>query len=162
MDHLVKMIPSRKRPKRGDVFVIQPKEGIYAFGLVVRIKIPSENLMINGMSLVYVYKFLSLKKEVPKDLMSQDLLFPPQIINNQGWLKGYFQTIGFLDITEFMKRDYGFWDITIKKIVDEEGNPINHKPKYIGDYGVGSYGSISYDVKRALDEFPELLEGIKG
>lgn len=61
MDHLIliKMNPSRKRPKDGDVFVIQPVESIYCFGIVVRTKVPSKDPMINGGSLIYIYKYFS-------------------------------------------------------------------------------------------------------
>lgn len=161
MDHLIliKMNPTRKRPKVGDVFVIQPLEGIYFFGVVVRIKIPSSNPMVNGWNLVYIYRNPSRKMEIPKDLTSQELLIPPQIVNNQGWLKGYFQTIGSITLTDkdFVK-DYGFWSFVKKQFVNEEGTPLGFQPEKYTDYGIGSYGSVSHDVKCVLEKSPEILD----
>jgi hypothetical protein len=84
---------------------------------------------------------------------------PPQIVNNQGWLKGYFQTIGSLTVTkEDLAIKYGFWDSVKHKFVDEERNTLEIKPEIWTDYGLGSYGIVSYDINKVLDETPELLE----
>ena len=43
--------------------------------------------------LIFIFIYPSRKKEIPKKLFSYDLLITPQIVNNQGWLKGYFEQI---------------------------------------------------------------------
>lgn len=159
MDLLVKMEPSRKRPKKGDVFVIQPKEGIYFFGKVVITNITSSDLMVNGWNLIYIYKGSGINLEISDTLDDRDLLIPPQIVNNQGWLKGYFKTIGTLPITnkdnEF---EYGFLDFKTKEYVDTEGKPLGYEPEMWIDYGLGSYGSVAYDVNQAIERNPDLLK----
>ncbi|PTX47371.1 immunity protein 26 of polymorphic toxin system [Melghirimyces profundicolus] len=151
-DLLVKMNPSRKRPKPGDVFVIQPKKGVYYYGRVIRTKMPNKNPMMRGWNLIYIYKVPTEKIVMPDQLNERGLLIPPKIVNNQGWLKGYFQTIGSIPLQEedYVK-DYGFWDAFTKTFVDEEGNKLDFKPKMYSDYGVGSYGSVAYDVQQALE-----------
>jgi hypothetical protein len=149
---LIKMKPSRKKPKEGDVFVIQPKEGLYLYGKVIRTKIPSKNIMINGWNLIYVYRKISKNIVMPDYLVANDLLIPPQIVNNQGWLKGYFQTIGSLPVTEKDKSiNYGFLDFKTKEYVNEEGKPLGYKPEMWTDYGIGSYGSVASDIKTSLE-----------
>lgn len=114
---LVKMEPSRKRPNPGDVFVVQPKEGLYCYGKVIR-------------------KF---------ELSVNNLLIPPQAVNNQGWLKGYYQTIGNLDVTESV-----YWHTSFSKMYDEEGNEIDREPQVLALYAVSSYGSMGYKIDKAL------------
>lgn len=151
-DLLVKMQPSRKRRKEGEVFVIQPKEGLYYFGKVVRTKIPSKAIMVNGWHLIYIYDYSSHTTDIPKDLSHNSLLIAPHIVNNQGWLKGYFQTVDIQPVTENERKvDYGFWDIKTKEFVNEEGKSLRNKPRINGDFGIGSYGSVADEVKKVLD-----------
>lgn len=159
MDLLVKMIPSRKGPKEGDIFVIQPKKDIYLFGKVIRTKIPNKDPMINGWSLIYLYQSSSKDIETPGNLTDRELLIPPKIVNNQGWSKGYFYTIGNspLKSADYIQ-NYGFWDIVTKQYVNEEGDPLSIEPEIYGDYGLGSYGSVAYDVNQAIEQNPELLK----
>ncbi len=155
---LIKMKPSRKKPKEGDVFIIQPKEDLYFYGKVIRTEIPSKNIMVNGWNLIYVYKKVSKNIVMPDCLDVNELLIPPQIVNNQGWLKGYFQTIGSLPVTDEDKSiNYGFFDFKTKKYVDEEGQPLGYKPEMWVDYGIGSYGSVAADIKAALENYPNII-----
>ena len=157
-DLLIKMESSRKRRKEGEVFVIQPFAKSFYYGKVIRTKIPSKNLMVEGMNLIFIYKNHSNKMDIPKELNSNELLIPPQIINNQGWLKGYFQTIDIQSVSEEERNiDFGFWDIKIKDYVNEEGTRLNHIPAIYEDFGVGSYGSVGYSVKKVFDPYFEEL-----
>ncbi len=149
---LIKMKASRKKPKEGDVFVIQPKSSLYVYGKVIRTKIPSKNIMVNGWNLIYVYKNVSDTMKMLNYLDANQLLIPPQIVNNQGWLKGYFETIGTLPVTEEDKSvKYGFLDFKTKEYVNEEGKILGYKPDMWIDYGIGSYGSVASDIKESLE-----------
>lgn len=150
---LIKIKPSRNKPKQGDVFIIQPIEDVFFFGLVVKSKMEINDPIMNGGHLIFIYNFPSKSREIPERLFSFDLLIAPQIVNNQGWLKGYFNTIkNFSIIKEDTEKDYGFWDIVTKQYVDELGKPLPSTPKIIGDYGLGSYGSVSGAIKEALNK----------
>lgn len=157
-NELIEMNPSRKKPKEGDIFVIQPKENVYFYGKVIRTNLPSTNGMIRGWNLIYIYRRPIKQIILPDFLDPKQLLIPPQIVNNQGWLKGYFQTIGNVPVTlKDISQDYGFLDHITKKYVDEEGRFLSHKPSTYTDYGLGSYGIVGYDVQEALEANPELI-----
>ncbi len=80
------------------------------------------------------------------------LLIPPQIVNNQGWLKGYFETVGALDITaaDFVT-DYGFRNWR-GQFVDEEGNELDYKPRWWTDYGLGNHLTVADHIHEALKQ----------
>ncbi|KNF08186.1 hypothetical protein CLPU_9c00820 [Gottschalkia purinilytica] len=159
---LIKMEPSRKKPKKGDVFVIQPVKDIYFFGVVIKTNIVNpEDGFINGWNLIFIYNCPSKSIEIPNDLMKNELLNPPDIVNNQGWLKGYFKTIGNISINEDdIIKDYGFQFLEKELYFTEEGKRLKRRPKICGSYGLGSYGSVSTETKKALENHPEILEGI--
>ncbi|KJS16093.1 MAG: hypothetical protein VR69_10860 [Peptococcaceae bacterium BRH_c4b] len=149
--NLIKMEPSRKKPKEGDVFVIQPEKGLYYLGRVIRTNISSKDPFVNGSSLIYIYDNSVKSLEIPSSLANRELLIPPQIVNNLGWVRGYFKTIGNLPVLqEDLLEDYGFWDVITQRYVDEEGKVIAKQPKVIGSYALGSYGSVSYKVSQVL------------
>lgn len=82
-------------------------------------------------------------------------------VNNQGWLKGYFETLGSISINKKdIEKNYGFWDIVTKQYVDELGKPLTSIPKMFADYGLGSYGSVSGAIKEIIDESPNLLRNV--
>ncbi|MEN6312659.1 MAG: immunity 26/phosphotriesterase HocA family protein [Clostridiaceae bacterium] len=158
-NELIKMNPSRKRPKEGDIFVIQPKENVYFYGKIIRTNLPSTNGAVRGWNLIYIYRQSAKQITLPDFLNPKQLLIPPQIVNNQGWLKGYFQTIGNVPVTlKDIAQDYGFLDYITKKYVDEEGRFLSHKPLTFTNYGLGSYGVIGILVQKALVANPELAD----
>ncbi|GEN45965.1 immunity 26/phosphotriesterase HocA family protein [Alkalibacillus haloalkaliphilus] len=158
MDLLIKMKPSRKKRKAGEVFVLQPKEGIYFYGRVMKVNISIQRPGMSGWSLVYIYQNPTNELKLPNHLDNRELLIAPKIVNNQGWLKGYFCSIGHIPVKdEDYKKDYGFWDIVTKQYLDEEGKPISFTPTIYTDFGIGSYGSVAYDIKQVIDKKPSLL-----
>jgi hypothetical protein len=151
-DLLIQMEPSRKHRKEGEVFVIQPSKGLFFFGKVIRTKIQLSDPIMNGGHLIYIFNYSSESLVMPEYLNPNNLLIPPQIINNQGWSKGYFKTLGIQKVTDEERQiDYGFFDIVSKGYVNEEGVPMNRKPKVYGDFGLGSYGTVAYGLKEVLD-----------
>ena len=159
---LIKLQPSRKKRKEGDVFIIQPKEDVFFFGVVVKAKMALKDPIMNGGHLIFIFNYPSREKEIPENLFSYDLLIAPQIVNNQGWLKGYFETLGTISINKKdIEKNYGFWDIITKQYVDEMGEPLPSEPNMFSDYGLGSYGSVSVAIKETLDKSPELLRNVR-
>jgi len=158
---LKRLQPTRKKPNEGDVFIIQPKEDVFFFGVVVKAKMALKDPIMNGGHLIFIFNYPSRKKEIPENLFSYDLLIAPQIVNNQGWLKGYFETLGTISISKKdIEKNYGFWDIVTKQYVDELGKPLPSIPKMFADYGLGSYGSVSGVIKEILDKSPDLLKNV--
>ncbi|WP_018130083.1 immunity 26/phosphotriesterase HocA family protein [Effusibacillus pohliae] len=151
-DLLVKMQPSRKKPNPGDVFVVQPKNGLYFYGKVIKTNMPSKDLVILC-NLIYIYKNPSQQVVMPTELNPRELLIPPLIINNQGWIKGYFKTIGSMPVTnEDLAVNFGFKDFLTKQFVDELGNPLGYEPELWTDYGLGSYGVVADKIHKILKE----------
>jgi hypothetical protein len=153
---LVKMQPSRKKTKPGDVFVVQPKEGLFFYGKVIRTDV--EIVIKYSLNLIYIFKNPIREKVLPNSLDPKELLTPPQIVNNQGWLKGYFLTIGNIPVTtDDLSINFGFKDILLKRFVDVDGKPLGYEPELWTYYGVGSYGSVANAIHKVLDANPDLI-----
>ncbi|MUT68351.1 immunity 26/phosphotriesterase HocA family protein [Paenibacillus sp. NEAU-GSW1] len=150
---LIAMKKSRKKPLEGDVFVIQPMENHYYFGKVIKTNIQGKNLNFQGMNLIFIYNILSHNKEIPRNIDEYELLFAPTVVNFQGWLKGYFETVGNQPISiKESNIDFGFFDDyeTHDKLYNLEGERISHKPKYLDFVGLASYGYVGRQVHRVL------------
>lgn len=150
---LIVMKKSRKKPVVGDVFVIQPKENHYYFGKVIETNIQGKNLNFQGMNLIYMYNCLSHDKEIPDNLDECEFLFSPTVVNFQGWLKGYFETVGNQSVTvKELNVDYGFFDDfeTQDKFYNLEGERTSHKPKFLDFVGLSSYGYVGRQAHRVL------------
>ncbi|MBD5474364.1 MAG: hypothetical protein HDR20_16140 [Lachnospiraceae bacterium] len=152
-NYLISMKKSRKKPQEGDVFVLQPIKDVFYYGKVIQTNLKSVDSFINGMTLIYIYKYCSNNKVIPNDLENEELLIAPVIVNHQPWWKGYFETIGNVGVSENDRNiDFAFWDILRKKYVDINGQIIllNSEPKYRSIHGLGSYGVVGKDVQKAL------------
>ncbi|MUT68329.1 immunity 26/phosphotriesterase HocA family protein [Paenibacillus sp. NEAU-GSW1] len=150
---LIAMQKSRKKPLEGDVFVIQPKENHYYFGKVIKTKIVSKNIMFSNMNLIFVYNCLSINKEIPSELDESELLLPPTVVNFQGWLQGYFETVENQPITKKESNmDFGFFDDfeNQDKFYNLEGDRMLYKPRYTRFHGLASYGYVGREVHRVL------------
>ena len=150
---LIAMKKSSKKPQEGDVFVLQPLIGKFYFGKVIQTDLKSIDSFINGMTLIYIYNYCSIEKEIPLELEKEEFLIAPIIVNNQPWLKGYFETIGNKQVLENEKTvDFAFWDTLKKEYVDINGQVIKNKPQYWSIYGLGSYGVVGKEVRKAITE----------
>jgi hypothetical protein len=60
---------------------------------------------------VYIFNQTFNWMVIPEYLDPNNLIITPQIINNLGWTKGNFQTVGVQQVTrEESELNYGFWD----------------------------------------------------
>lgn len=150
---LIAMKKTRKKPRDGDVFALQPAPGMYYFGKVIQARTESIYSMLDGWTLIYIYKYRSASKDMPPGLEDEELLFAPVVVNHQPWLKGYFETVGNVAVSEKEKNlDYVFWDVAREIYVDINGQPVDRKPKYAATFGLGSYGYIGRAVQGILRE----------
>lgn len=53
--HLIPIKTSRKKPKTGDVFLVQPINGVYYYGKVISEKSNSKYELIKDFPLIYIY-----------------------------------------------------------------------------------------------------------
>lgn len=119
----VKQDPSKKRPKRGDLFSVKTVEERYGVGLVVEneAKVPFSNPNFN---LIYFAKrsYTDLKQFSVHDFA--ELLIDPIVTNNQLWLKGYVSVFrhGF-PVDDFKLSSHAFSFPT--GTVDEFAQPVD-------------------------------------
>ena len=96
----------RKRviPRKGDIFLVNPKESLYFFGVVINDNVSN----INGEGL-YVVMIFRNKAESLIDtnfvVDYENLLIDPSIVGKEYWSKGYFYNIG-LTVESFQDIDY--------------------------------------------------------
>jgi len=148
---LIPMKKSRKAPREGDVFVVQPFAGIFYYGKVIQTNISSQDSCVNGMLLIYVYDRLSRSKDIPDDLDCGKLLIAPTIVNRLGWSRGYFETICNFPVTDRERNvSFGFWSFQKKRFVNVEGAPLKSAPEYYTDYGLGNYAVVGEKIHAAL------------
>ena len=149
---LIQMKKSRKKPCTGDIFVVQPFPDKYYYGKVIQTDLQSTDSFINGMFLIYIYDYCSTDKKIENNLDKNKLLIAPMIVNKQPWLKGYFETIGNVAVTDDEKNiDFGFWHILKKEFLDINGHSLDSEPQYHSIFGLGSYGAIAKEIYKVLD-----------
>ena len=152
---LIVMKKSRKNPCEGDVFCIQPLEGIFYFGKVIKANM--ENTDMHGHTLIFIYDIYSNDKNTMLNFENKEFLISPIIVNKQPWIKGYFETLYNTSVLEYEKKiDYGFLNV-FKNIIKEEkeyldidGNVMEHVPRYYDMYALGSYGIVGKNVQKAI------------
>ena len=151
-NNLILLKKDRKKPKEGDLFVLEPSEGLYCFGKVIISNVESKDSFINGMYLIYIYDIFSEEKQVPQELDPDKLMFAPVVVNTQLWLKGFAETITNIAVTEKEKNlEYGFWHVGKEIYVDIHGDRLGYIPKISGIFGLGSYGIIGKEIHKAME-----------
>lgn len=96
--HLIPIKTSRKKPKTGDAFLVQPIKGVYYYGKVISEKSNSKYELIKDFPLIYIYNQTTTNFELPNFL--SNILIAPLITNYSPWTKGYFYTIGNIPVTD--------------------------------------------------------------
>lgn len=150
---------SRKKPRPGDIFVVQMPDRLFRYGRVIRV-----DANVGGLPamLVYIFRASSPTKLPVPALRKEELLVPPLLINNTGWRDGYFETVEH----RLLKADdvlpvHCFYDDPFKRYVDADGNALAQRYQPCGFYGLGGYGSVDLKVSKALG-FPEPTEDPPG
>src|SRR4051812_1990034 len=127
--------PSRRRPRRGDVFALAMAEN-YLLGRVVSVT-AKPGWSMSGANLIYVFrtKFSQLPDVPAGSALSPatELLVPPMMTNNLPWTRGYFQTIGSVPLTaEDVLPQHCFRSST-GKYFDEAANELAGAAEPCGD-----------------------------
>ena len=150
-NELIAMKKSYKKPQEGDVFVLQPIENIFFWGKVIETNVKSRDSFVNGMTLIFVYQCYSHDKVMPPNLDSNEFLIAPMVVNYRPWNRGYFETIGNVEVSQKERNtEIAFRDVLKKEYVDISGNAVESIPKLCGTFGLGSYGAVGKEVHKAL------------
>lgn len=148
----------RKRiiPKKGDVFLVNPIDSLYFFGVVINDNVSNKNG--DGLYVVMIFRN---KAETLIDtnfvVEYNNLLIKPSIVGKEYWTKGYFYNIaGRVEPSNDIS--YGFYSIGKGKYVDEYGNEIFIEPYLLGTFGVSTIDGIAYEINKELIIDKSLLE----
>lgn len=151
--NLLKLQPSRKRLKEGDIFVMLPPDKKYLFGRIM--SLDAKIGFFSNVILIYVYKARSeSKKEIPYgNLIPANLLIPPMGINRLPWSKGYCEVVENQRIKDNEKLPRNvFWSVAREKYFDDKQNEVLDPPTDIpiGVYGLSSYRVLDDEISKAL------------
>lgn len=154
--HLIPIKTSRKKPKTGDVFLVQPIKGVYYYGKVISEKSNSKYELIKDFPLIYIYNQTTTNFELPNFL--SNILIAPLITNYSPWTRGYFYTIGNIPVTDEEKNlDCGFKDFPITDFNNEcpffrniHGKRIDYKPQFNTSFGLCSYKGVNFEICKIL------------
>lgn len=143
-------------PKKGDVFLVNPKEPLYFFGIVINDNIKN----INGEGLYVIMIFKDRAKSLDDTNFNLDyekLLIEPSIVGKEYWTRGYFYNTG-ITLELLPPIDYGFYSVGKQKYFDEYGNEIFKEPYLLGTFGVATISGIAYEINKELIIDSSLIE----
>ena len=148
--------PSRKRLAAGDVFAMGLPDSGYLFGRVISTS--ARWAMAEGSgttNLVYVFSHRSESMAMPDraHLRIQELLIAPQLINRLGWSRGYFQTVGHLELVDgevLPLHCFRSFSSRRPRWFDEHANELSGPVPPVGVWGVGNYRTLEDEVCGAL------------
>ena len=145
---LHKIKRSYKVPQKGDVFLLQPRENVFFFGLVINDNVSNYNGGEQFVVMIFKDKTNSVKETI--FLPNYDnLLIPPLLITRLYWTTGMFYNVGHIselnvDVT------YGFYNQLYDKITDEYGHRLLKEPKWLGPSGLCTDTGVASYVNREL------------
>ena len=157
----------RKRPKleKGDVFVVQPKEGLYFYGRVLDAHVDvffrgGPEYAWKDSLIVCLYRNRTTRLTLDDFKPSyDDLLVRPSYVVPNAFYSGYLYKIGNVPFTkEEEELDYGFFSISFRTMQDAHGRHIDYVPKMIGISGIGNFGSLAFKMREELIIDPSLLD----
>lgn len=151
--NLRELRPIRKKPERGDVFVMQLPDLTHLFGRVIDADMRDpQRAPVQGCNLIYVYDQRSSSKDPDLKTLTPDrLLLPPVFVNRTPWTRGYFEVVGNASLTpDDVLSTVSYWDALRSRYVDQEGSPLPGKVHPAGIWAVASYRGLDDRVSDAL------------
>lgn len=148
---LIVIQESKKKIKAGDIFVFQPKPGVFLWGKVIKVKIKSKEGFCDGMHLVFVYNTTTPDYDCVPELKPENFLLAPIVINAKGWRDGYFYTVANQPVREEeLNVSYGFWNEQTKRFQNEHGDIIDKIPEWKAGRGLYSFRYVGGETHRLL------------
>ena len=155
----------RKRkiyPQKGDIFILNPKENLYFYGVVVNSEVkmrgfeedlyvvmifrkPSKILLEENFNIEKNKKIFESFLHIDFD----NLLIPPEIVSRAYWTLGYFYNIG-MSINVLENLDYGFYDILPNKFLNEYEEEMDHEPKLLGVFGCATTIGVGHKIAEEI------------
>ena len=156
-DELIFIQKKRPRLKIGDVFVVQPKENIYFYGVIInRVSTP----LYTNKNVICIFQNKTHTSNMNDFELDFDaLLLPPLWCNAEPWTSGYFLNVGHIDMESISVPTYGFYHSPMQKILSEMGQTLTIAPKLLGSATMNGIGAIAFQITQELIINPELLDG---
>lgn len=142
--------------KDGDIFLLNPVEGVYYYGKVMKANINhiKKDAFVHGKCLVFIFNCFTEGISIDAYKADyNDLLISPTIVDISYWNKGYFYNIGNEPITDEERNlDYGLLRIGIKSnvICKEDGTVLEKKPKILGIYGISTMTGVASRIRKEI------------
>jgi hypothetical protein len=141
---------SRKKPRRGDIFAMQPPDGKFLFGRVVDTEAVIGPMV--GCILIYIYDVRSDTKESLDHvkLLPRSLLVPPIMTNRLPWSRGYFETLTNRELERGEVLERHCFRASGGRYYDERGGELEGPTEPVGVRALKSYRTIDDAVSQAL------------
>ncbi|HUW28639.1 MAG TPA: Imm26 family immunity protein [Sulfuriferula sp.] len=139
---------TRKSPEVGDVFVMQPPDGLFLYGRVIATDArigPMHNCI-----LIYVYRPRSEQKEAVPDLLRGQFLVPPMMTNKRPWTMGYFETLQNRELGPMDRLPQHCFLDTFGRYFDEYSNRLSGPVEPVAQKGLHSFRTIDDEISGAL------------
>ena len=159
------LVIQRKRPKLrvGDVFILQPKENTYFYGIIIYI---CSTPFAKFQETVCIFKTVTHEKNMDAfKLNFHNLLLPPFATLRSSWTQGYFYNVGHIDLESEDIPSCGFYhyptdqliSLDKKQLIFSNKPSTSDMPELVGRTGIWPYGAVARDITRELIINPNLL-----
>jgi hypothetical protein len=154
----VRLTEKRRFAKVGDLFRLSPYAEVFLWGrLIKRARFFGDDFEAN---LVYIYDAISGERPAPEVLIPSNLIIGPSVVNNLGWVRGYWEIIASqplrpIDVREkhIFVRYRGTGSPADYDLVNEDGRVVvDHAvdPRSLGQSGYGNFNYIDWLVRDIL------------
>lgn len=163
---LLEIKRKRQKIQTGDVFLLQPRKGIYFFGRVIKANLISKDgkqELIDGANIVFIFSCKTNALELGGFTPDyHHLLMGPAIVTNGYWTRGLFYNVGNFPLSDLEKElDYGFFELSngIRPgfFCNEKEERLNRIPKYYDLLGTQTISGVAWGIERELIINPMLL-----
>jgi hypothetical protein len=87
----VRLSEKRRFAKVGDLFRLSPYAGVFLWGrLIKKARCFGDDFEMN---LVYMYDAIGRERPKPEVLTPSNLIIGPSVVNNLGWVRGYWEIV---------------------------------------------------------------------
>ena len=156
----VRLTNKRRYAKPGDLFRLSPQVGMFLWGrFMKRARFFGNDFEAN---LVYIYDVISPERPKPEVLSPSNLIIGPAIVNNLGWIRGYWEIMasttllaGDIRDQHLFVRYHGTGSPNDYDLVDENGRIVVNRtvdPKSLSQSGYGNFNSIDWRVRGILEQ----------
>lgn len=156
----VQLTDKRRFAKVGDLFRLSPHPGVFLWGRYIK----REKFFGSDFAspLVYVYDAIGSDRPAPQFLNSWNLIIGPSVVNNLGWVRGYWE---IMDSPPLLRTDVRDTHLFVRyrgtgspvdyDLVHEHGRVVVDPavdPKSLGQSGYSNFNHIDWLVRDILQQ----------